>query len=88
MPRIVHGVLAANTVATVTLTSDHANVEVVNRGTDEIFFTVDGPAPTIDGADVEIVPGSSALQVAAPAKDATDVRMISAGAPKYTVRGV
>ena len=88
MPRIQHGTLVAATVATVTLDSDHSNVEILNRGTDEIFFTVDGAAPTVDGNDVEIVPGGSALQVAAPKKGATVVRLISTGTPKYSVRGL
>jgi hypothetical protein len=88
MPRIVHGTLTAATVATVTLDADYANVEVRNRGTDEIFFTVDGTDPTVEGADTEVVPGNSAHQVPALQRNTTDVKMISSGTPKYTVRGL
>jgi hypothetical protein len=47
---IRHGVLTGATVHEVDLSGDHKSVEVLNRtGTAEIFFTVDGPNPTVAG---------------------------------------
>jgi hypothetical protein len=84
-----HAQLVAATIDTVTLDSDYARVEVINRdGTAEIFFTVDGGDPTVLGDNTHVVPASiSKTTVHAFKKATTVVRLISSGTPKYTVRG-
>jgi hypothetical protein len=89
-----HGTLVANTEVTHTLTGPDglpAVVEVLNRdGVAEIFFTVDGTAAVVGGNDTECLPATigsveRALPPAAGPRTVT-VRVISPGAPKYTVR--
>lgn len=89
MAEIEHGTLVANTMATVTLDHDFAQVEVLNRdGAAEIFFTVDGPAPVIEADDCQCLPAAiGALQLPASVGNQTVVRLISSGTPKYSVRG-
>lgn len=88
--RSKHAQLAASTVDTVTLDGDYDQVEVVNRdGAAEIYFTVDGPPPTVAGDGTQVLPASiSGVVVAAHADSDTVVRLISPGAPSYSVRGV
>ena len=92
MADIAHGTLVAATVTTVTLDSDVAWVEVVNRdGADEITFLVDPGAtdPTVGQNDAFVIPAAiSALRVRAfvTTSGGTVVKMISAGIPKYTVQ--
>lgn len=90
--RIKHAQLTADTADTVILDGDYRQVEVINRdGAEEIFFTVDGPAPTVAGDDTHILPAAlSGVTVPAGAANGepTIVRLISTGTPTYTVRGV
>jgi hypothetical protein len=87
-----HAQLAANTVDTVTLVSDYSQVEVINRdGAAEIYFTVDGAAPTVGGDNTHMIPAAISGMTAnayAESGSPTVVRLISAGTPQYTVRGV
>lgn len=88
---IKHAQLAAATVDVVTLNGDYQRVEVVNRdGTAEIYFTVDGAAPTVEGDDTHLLPaaiGGLLVSAGSETGSPTIVRLISAGTPKYTVRG-
>lgn len=89
MPRIKHGTLVAATVATVTLDRDYDIVEVLNRGDDEIFFRVDKTNPAVDGDDAYVVVSGQWVQVSVPGSaGSTNIRLISAGTPEYTVTGV
>jgi Domain of unknown function (DUF4082) len=90
--RIVHGLLAAATVETVILDVDYGRVEVVNRdGAGEIYFAVDPDEdPTVGGDDTHVLPAAISRLTVNAAKAAgtpTVVKLISAGGPKYTVRG-
>lgn len=90
MARIVHGTLVAATVTTVTLTDlEYEQLEVMNvDGAAAIYFRVDGVSPTVAGDDCEVIPATiSVLRVATPSVD-NEVRLISAGTPKYSVRGI
>lgn len=82
-----HGTLSSSVVATVTLTEDARTVTVVNRsGSAEIFFTVTGVAPTVNGDDCEILPATiSSVTVSATAHGAPVVKLISSGTPSYSV---
>lgn len=92
MPKSVHGQLTAVTVATVTLDGDFGSVEILNRdGTAEIYALIDSGStnPTVGGNDTEVLPaaiGSVTLSSLTPG--ATQVKLISAGTPKYSVKGV
>jgi hypothetical protein len=91
MATIRHGTLVAATVTTVTFSADADTidtVEVINRsGSAEIFFTVDGTTPTVAGNDCEILPAAvGAVEVGVPGRASTVVKLISAGAPTYSVR--
>lgn len=90
--RIKHGTLAADTADVITLDGDYRQVEVVNRdGVAEIFFTVDGPDPAVEGDNNHMLPAAIG-GVVVPANEAlgypTQVKLISSGAPRYTVRGM
>lgn len=80
--------MVAATVDTVTLTSDHDFVEVLNRSTtDAIFFTTDGSVPTSNGDDTFIVLAGQSLKVKAPLRSDA-VKLVSAGTPTYSVTGM
>jgi hypothetical protein len=83
-----HGSLTAETVETVNLPVDADTVEVLNRGTDDIYFTVTGTNPSVGGNDCEIVTAGSALEVNRKAAGHTTVKMVSESAVEYSVRGV
>lgn len=92
--------LAANTVDTVQFTvgdphggAGWANVpksvEIMTDGAADIYVTVDGSAPTVGGQNCFRLPafaGASVLDVRdANPEDAVLIKMISAGAPVYSV---
>jgi hypothetical protein len=89
--RIKHATLVAATMDTVTLDGDYKHVEVVNRdGVNEIYFTIDGADPTVAGDNTHVLPaqiGRITVNAAAEPGTPTVVKLISAGTPKYTVRG-
>lgn len=87
------------TVDTITFARDYPAVEVVNvDGADEIYFTVDGVGgprkdgvPTVGGEDTELVPasvGAALMVLSSSSAGGTVVRLISATATEYFVRGV
>lgn len=86
--KVKHGTLTSNTVATVDLGVDADTVEVVNRGTQDIYFRIDGTNPTVAGDDCEIVTAGTALEVTRKAAGNATAKLISTGAAAYTVRGV
>lgn len=84
-------VLTATFVDTVTFT-DHANqVEIVTDGTAAVYVTVDGSAPTVAGANTDVlISGSPCVRVVnVPSVDQPPiVQLISAGTPTYSVTEV
>jgi len=83
-----HATLAASTADTVTFGADRDRVEIVNRGTSELYCTFDGTAPTVGGDDCDVVLAGAALQVDVPTTGNTAVKLISAGSTPYSVRGL
>jgi hypothetical protein len=83
-----HATLTANTVDTVTLASDFNAVEVLNRGTTELYFTVDGSMPTVQGNDTLVLTAGAALSATSPLTTATVVNLISSAATAYSVTGL
>jgi hypothetical protein len=62
--------------------------EILNRGDVDLYFTVDGSAPTVAGADTYVVPpGQSRLKRVDTAQRAT-VKLISAQACAFSVTKV
>lgn len=81
-----HATLVASTVDTVTL-NDQPWVEVLNRGTDPIYFRLDGTNPTVAGNETHVATAGSSVVMKAPGRGALVVKLISAGATAYSVRG-
>jgi len=89
MARIKHGTLVANTPTQVDVGQGINTVEVtIVSNPAPIYFRVDGINPVIEGDDCQVVPAGvgASLGVATPATP--DTRLISAGTPKYCVRGL
>lgn len=80
----VHKTTAPAAVDEVTLTGNSARVEVINRGSDSIFFTLNNVPPTVAGDNTQVVPAGTALSVSALSGD-TVVRLISNSAVAYSV---
>jgi len=90
-PSPQHVTLVASTVATVTFDEDFSHVEVINvDGVAAVYFRCDGTDPTTAGAgsDVVVAAVGAALQVPVATAGNTQVKLISVGTPKVSVRGV
>jgi hypothetical protein len=84
-----HQTLAATVVDTVTLDADYDYVEVLNRASSgDIYFRVDGTAPTVAGAGCYVVQPGQSLQVLVKSPGNTVVKLISSATPPYSVTGV
>jgi hypothetical protein len=85
-----HATLTVGTVDTVTLPLCSA-VEVLNRSTGEVYFTVNGAAPTVAGDNCYIAQAGQGLQVPLPvawgqnAPTGVTVQLISSQAAAYSV---
>lgn len=86
---IRHGTLVASTISTVTFPSDVLQLEIINRsGSAEIYYTVDGSAPTVGGNDVPVLPAAICVdKTISPGSGATVIKLISSGTPTYTIKG-
>jgi hypothetical protein len=82
--------LVAATVATVNLPVNAGRVEVLNRdGAAEVYFTVNGTAPTVGGDDTHVLPAAiSSVEVNRPRSGDAVVKLISAGTPAVSVRAL
>lgn len=84
-----HVTLVADTVATVTLTTNAGSIEVVNRtGTAEVYFTTDETTPTVEGDDTHVLPAAICAVTVADETGGKNsvIKLISAGTPKVSVR--
>jgi hypothetical protein len=79
--------LAAATADKVTFGGDVDQVEVFGDGTAAIYFTVDKTVPVVEGAHTYELPNGlpSSRVVSVPTAGDTEVRLISAGTPHYSV---
>lgn len=82
--------LTANTVATVNFADDANVIEVLNRdGTAEVWFTVDGTTPSVEGTGSQLCPAAiGAREIEPPTSAPTTVKLLSTGTPKVAVRVV
>lgn len=82
--RSAHATLAAATEDVVTLSGGAGRAaEIVNHGSDAIYFRVDGTAAVSEADENEVVIGSERLSIYLPTSGAVSV--ISAGTPTYSV---
>lgn len=85
-----HATLAANTVAVFTFTANYGQIIVLNRdGAAEIYFRSDGVDPVIgaDGCDVLPAAIGAVVTIDGSKGQNSEIRLISAGTPKVTVKG-
>lgn len=59
--RNFHGTLTATTVDTITINSPAPLVRIANRGTADIFLTLNGTTPTVGGAETLVVPAGQTV---------------------------
>lgn len=64
--KIQSGTVVANTVTTVTFATWHQTIEIVNRGTVDMWARVDGVDPTIAGDDCIFVAPQGFVEVSNP----------------------
>ncbi len=86
-----HATLVADTVATLTFDKNFARIEVLNvDGAAAIYFRSDGVAPTVAGTGCHVVPAAiGSVEVDDDtAGQVSVVKLISAGTPKVSVRGL
>lgn len=84
-----HVTLTAATVTTVTLDEVFNQVEVLSvDGAAAIYFTTNGDAPTVEGDGCNVLPAVIGGLVVSSPTTPTTVKLISAGTPKVSVRGV
>jgi hypothetical protein len=82
--RAAHATLVAATADTVTLSGGGRKAaEIVNHGTDAIYFRTDGTAAVSAADENEVVIGSERLSIWLG--DDGEVSVISAGTPTYSV---
>ena len=85
-----HSTLTAATVETVTIDRNASTVRVMNRdGAAEIYYTLDGSAPTVGGATTYALPAAISSEdrpVPSVTSATTVVKMISSGTPKFSVQ--
>lgn len=88
--RAAHGTLVADVVDTVTFQRDWKEVEVLSHdGAGAIYFTVDGFEPSVGGANCYVIPAATgAAIVKVEGGGNTVVKLISDGAPTYSVTGI
>lgn len=84
--------LKAETVDTVTVKSPSAFIELITDGSALIYFTLDGTAPTVGGANCYVLPAAASVREIrtraselANASGDLEVKLISAGTPEYHV---
>lgn len=86
---ITSGTTVANTVSHIVFAPYYQRIEIVNRGTTELWFRVDGVDPTVSGDECDVVPGDSYKDNILNLNAAgTDIRLISTGVVDYTVSGI
>lgn len=86
MPYARHGVLTANTVATVEAPAGWGAVEVLNHDSaNRVYVTDDGTNPTVGGPDTYVVPSGGSLLLSPQANRALTVKLIGAAASPYSV---
>lgn len=86
-----HATLVAATITTITINAP-GRIEVVNvDGAAAVYFTTDGTAPVIEAEGTQVLPAAITGLEMNPRqgkKASTQVKLISSGTPKVSVRNV
>jgi hypothetical protein len=82
--------LTANSEDQITVARSHAfdvvALALLSDGTAAMYFTTDGTAPTVGGANTRELPAGAIAQLTFSLPlNQTTVRLISAGTPKYSL---
>jgi hypothetical protein len=85
-----HFTLVADTVTTCTFSSNFGRVEILNvDGAAAVYISTDGSAPVVGGTGYDVLPAAiCSVEVADQTSGNTVVKLISAGTPKVSVRGL
>ena len=85
-----HATLVAAAVTTLTFDEDYGVVEVLNvDGAAAVYFTVDGSAPAVAQTGSHVLPAAiGGVEIEPVTSGVTVVKLISAGTPKVSVRGI
>lgn len=83
---VSHHSLGVSAVDVVTLSADYAQVEVLNRGSIEIYARADGGVPVVAGDDSHVIPAGTALKLSTPGPT-TVVQLIASATCPYSVTG-
>lgn len=88
MPAIRNGTLTATVVESIDMGVDVGEVDVLNvDGADAIYVRVDGTDPAVGADDSYAIPAVAGAAITIPVRTDgnTEVRLISAGTPAYSV---
>jgi hypothetical protein len=81
--------LTANVVETLTFEGDPDSIEIVTDGASAIYYTINGPAPTVRGAGCYELPAFPSARVMVLRRGAPHVvKLISPGTPICSVAAV
>ncbi len=85
-----HATLVANVATPLTFDQDFERVEILNvDGADAVYVKIGATNPTVGGTGCPVLPAAiCSLELPVYTADATVVRLISAGTPKVSVRGL
>lgn len=85
-----HVTLVAGVVSTVTFDADFARIEVTNvDGAAAVYFRMDGVDPVAAAEGTYVLPAAiGRIEVPPGTAGVTVVKLISAGTPKVSVRGI
>ncbi len=85
-----HVTLVASAVTTVDLGQDYSVVEVLNvDGVAAVYFRFDATAPVVGATGTHVLPAAiGSVEVTPRTSGNTVVKLISAGTPQVSVRGV
>ncbi len=84
-----HATLVASTVTTFTTDRNRGEVVVLNRdGAAEVYFRSDGVDPTVGGDGCDVLPAAigAVATTDGTAGQNSEIRLISSGTPKVTVK--
>jgi hypothetical protein len=85
-----YATLVANQVSTLLFEQGYRRIEVLNvDGTDAVYFRVGQTDPEIGSTGSQVLPAAiCALELDVTTAGPTEVRLISAGTPLVSVRGI